>query len=47
MRERFAERLLAFEASTGMPHEIVYLLAAQFVIVGALRWLVFRRRNSR
>jgi len=44
MRERFAERLMAFEASTGMPHDIIVLLAAPFVILGALRWHVFRRR---
>ena len=36
MRERFAERLMAFEASTGMPHDIVVLLAAPFVILGPL-----------
>ena len=45
MRERFAERLMAFEASTGMPHDIVVLLAAPFVSLGALRWHVFRRRT--
>ncbi len=45
MRERFAERLMAFEASTGMPHDIVVLLAAPFVILGALRWHAFRRRT--
>jgi len=41
---RFAERLMAFEASTGMPHDIIALLAAPLVILGALRWYVFRRR---
>ncbi len=46
MRERFAERLMAFEASTGMPHDIVVLLAAPFVILGALRWHVFRLRTG-
>ncbi len=46
MRERFAERLMAFEASTGMPHDIVVLFAAPFVILGALRWHVFRLRTG-
>jgi len=35
---------MAVEASTGMPHDIIVLLAAPFVILGALRRHVFRRR---
>ncbi len=42
---RFPERLMAVEASTGMPHDIIVLLAAPFVSLGALRWHVFRRRT--
>ncbi len=36
---------MAVEASTGMPHDIIVLLAAPFVILGASRWHVFRRRT--
>ena len=38
---------MAVEASTGMPHDIIVPLAAPFVILGALRWHVFRRRAVR
>ncbi len=41
----FSQRVLAFEAATGIPHELAVLLAAPFAIFIALRWWTFRLRE--
>jgi hypothetical protein len=42
----FSQRVLAFEAATGVPHEAALLLAAPFALVVAVRWFSFRIRQQ-
>ena len=41
--QSFSDRLLAFEAATGMQHDIAWVLAAPFAILRAIRWYVVGR----